>query len=401
MKRTLIILYMVCAAAPILCAQSVLKSGWESWMAQIAQNNTTLKALHRQMQASVLANGSNLSLTDPEAEVAYLVGTPKGVPNRTNVSLTQSLDWDVLLGRRRALAKANNQVAYNDYRLAVQQVLTEADEQFTTLVYYNKLCGELSQRQTLAEEIERLYQQKFERGDINQLEVNKVRLNASVSRADWARANNERQQILANLQRLNGGHAVAFTDTVYPLAGKALPPLVDFQSALAGSLAVQTAQAAVAQSEAEIKVAKAEGLPALTVGFQGEYIKQNNYSGLSLGFTVPIWGNSRKKIRKAEAELAANRLTVDDVIYQERAQVAKLYASAQQLQQAANALQKDMQLMNNDQLLRRSLELGQISLLDYLLELSFYYTARTSQLEAERDAQLAVSALRSKIIIKY
>lgn len=401
MKRTLIILYMVCAAAPILCAQSVLKSGWESWMAQIAQNNTTLKALHRQMQASVLANGSNLSLTDPEAEVAYLVGTPKGVPNRTNVSLTQSLDWDVLLGRRRALAKANNQVAYNDYRRAVQQVLTEADEQFTTLVYYNKLCGELSQRQTLAEEIERLYQQKFERGDINQLEVNKVRLNASVCRADWARANNERQQILANLQRLNGGHAVAFTDTVYPLAGKALPPLVDFQSALAGSLAVQTAQAAVAQSEAEIKVAKAEGLPALTVGFQGEYIKQNNYSGLSLGFSVPIWGNSRKKIRKAEAELAANRLTVDDVIYQERAQVAKLYASAQQLQQAANALQKDMQLMNNDQLLRRSLELGQISLLDYLLELSFYYTARTSQLEAERDAQLAVSALRSKIIIKY
>lgn len=399
MKRTLIILYMVCAAAPILCAQSVIKSGWESWMAQIAQNNTTLKALHRQMQASVLANGSNLSLTDPEAEVAYLVGTPKGVPNRTNVSLTQSLDWDVLLGRRRALAKANNQVAYNDYRLAVQQVLTEADEQFTSLVYYNKLCGELSQRQTLAEEIERLYQQKFERGDLNQLEVNKVRLNASVCRVDWARANNERQQILANLQRLNGGHAVAFTDTVYPLAGKALPPLVDFQSALAGSLAVQTAQAAVAQSEAEIKVAKAEGLPALTVGFQGEYIKQNNYSGLSLGFTVPIWGNSRKKIRKAEAELAANRLTVDDVIYQERAQVAKLYVSAQQLQQAANALQKDMQLMNNDQLLRRSLELGQISLLDYLLELSFYYTARTSQLEAERDAQLAVSALRSKICV--
>ena len=399
MKRTLIILYMVCAAAPILCARSVLKSGWESWMAQIAQNNTTLKALHRQMQASVLANGSNLSLTDPEAEVAYLVGTPKGVPNRTNVSLTQSLDWDVLLGRRRALAKANNQVAYNDYRLAVQQVLTEADEQFTTLVYYNKLCGELLQRQTLAEEIERLYQQKFERGDINQLEVNKVRLNASVCRADWARANNERQQILANLQRLNGGHAVAFTDTVYPLAGKALPPLVDFQSALAGSLAVQTAQAAVAQSEAEIKVAKAEGLPALTVGFQGEYIKQNNYSGLSLGFSVPLWGNSRKKIRKAEAELAANRLTVDDVIYQERAQVAKLYASAHQLQQAANALQKDMQLMNNDQLLRRSLELGQISLLDYLLELSFYYTARTSQLEAERDAQLAVSALRSKICV--
>ena len=89
---------------------------------------------------------------------------------------------------------------------------------------------------------------------------------------------------------------------------------------------------------------------------------------------------------------------MDDVVYQERAQVAKQYASALQLQQSANALQKDMQQMNNDHLLRRSLELGQISLLDYLLELSFYYGARTSQLEAERDAQLAVSGLRSRVL---
>ena len=45
--------------------------------------------------------------------------------------------------------------------------------------------------------------------------------------------------------------------------------------------------------------------------------------------------------------------------------------------------------------MRRSLEAGQLSLLDYLLEQSFYYSARTALLDAERDAQLALSQLRT------
>ena len=49
----------------------------------------------------------------------------------------------------------------------------------------------------------------------------------------------------------------------------------------------------------------------------------------------------------------------------------------------------------NAELLDRALAEGQISVMDYLLETSFYYDARTAQLEAERDAQLAAAALRS------
>ena len=64
----------------------------------------------------------------------------------------------------------------------------------------------------------------------------------------------------------------------------------------------------------------------------------------------------------------------------------------------AQQLAHSLQQLNNDNLLRRSLILGQMSLLDYLLEISFYYTARTAQLEAERDAQLALSALRCSVM---
>lgn len=360
----------------------------------VAQNSTTLKALYRQMQANVLGNEANLRLPDPEAEVAYLFGSPKGVPNRTNVTLTQSLDWDVLLGRRKALAKANNQVAYANYRLEVSKVLTEADRLLTNIIYYNKLCKELEQRNALATELQTLYQKKFERDDINQMELNKVSLNTSVSRAEYARACSERQQLLTSLQALNGCQPIEVADTLYPLEGEALPPMSIFAEALNVTPPMQSAQAAVAQSEAEIKVAKAAAAPALTVGFQGEYIKQNNYSGLSVGFSLPIWGNTRRRVKQAEAELMAKKLTAEDIYLQQQAQLTQQYAATVSLQRTADTLKSDISRLNNDRLLRRSLELGQTSLLDYLLELSFYYTARTAQLEAERDAQLALSALR-------
>jgi outer membrane protein, heavy metal efflux system len=296
-----------CTAVANAQTQSAQSSAWGDALLGIVHNNSTLKAARSQLQASRLANGTTLKLPDPEAEVAYLFGSPQGVPNRTNVSVTQTLDWGVLTGRRKQLAGAGNQVAEAAYRQAEQQLLAEADQTLTSVVYYNKLCTELAQRAALANEVCQLYQQKFAQGDINQIEVNKVKLNASVSQAELERARNERQELLLQLQRLNGGQPLELADTCYPNANQPLPALADLQGAVAQSPALLAAQAAVAQQQAEVKLAKAEALPALMVGFQGEYIKDNNYSGLSLGFSLPLWGHDghNKQVEQRACEQSA------------------------------------------------------------------------------------------------
>ena len=68
------------------------------------------------------------------------------------------------------------------------------------------------------------------------------------------------------------------------------------------------------------------------------------------------------------------------------------------LHNSVSDLQRDLAGTDNNYYLRRLLEEGQISLLDYLLELSFYYTARTALLEAERDSQLAQADLWSLLL---
>lgn len=385
------ILYILLAAA---------LPGWAQRPAlldSIEANNTTLQALAVQTQATLHQNRADMRLDDPEAEVAYFFGSPKGIPNRVNVSVSQSLDWGVITGRRRKLAEAGDMVASENYRMQRQTVLAEALQTLTQIVYYNRLCNELDERLQLAQEVQLLYEKKFEEGDLNQLEVNKVKLNATVAQAELRRAQSERQALQLNLQRLNGGKPLACTDTLY--YAESLPALVDLMEQVRESHPqVASSKGAIEQSKQQLKLAKSEAWPTFSVGYSGEYVKDTKYSGITLGMSIPLWGNSRTKVRQSRTEVLARQLDLADVQNQLSADLQQQYATALALQQTADRLKDELDLAGNAHLLRRSLDEGQISLLDYLLELSFYYDARTAQLEAERDARLAAATLRSYLL---
>ena len=366
-------------------------------LAQIVANNTTLKALQGDFESSRLQNSADLCMPDPETEVTYGKGSPKGVPTRTNVSLTQSLDWGVLTGKRRKLAKANDALAHASYHVEAQKVMAEADEALVRLIYSNKLCAELQHRDLQAQELSRLYARKFEQGDISQVELNKVNLNSAVSHAELQRAQTERMSALQNVRRLNGGVALELTDTVYPYAGSPLPPLSEMQTAVVSGANVRAAEQVVAQNQAQAALTRVQGWPTFTVGFQGEYVKNNNYNGLSVGLTVPVWGSTRRQLKSAKSMVATSQLDVEDMKLQQSAQLAQKYHAAVSLTESAERLRLQLLSTCNMSLLQRSLDEGQISLPDFLLDTSFYYTARTAQLEAERDAQLALSQLRGML----
>lgn len=367
---------------------------WANEMQAIARNNTTLKAMHAQLQATLLANSADNALPDPEAEVAYMFGSPKGVEPRTNVAVTQSLDWGVLTGRRRKLSKAANTAAMAEYRVAFQKVMSEADAALVQMVYYNRLQAELGTRCHEARNIMLMYEKKYTDGDVNLIELNKVRLNTAVSEAELQRAKADRAAVAQTLQRLNGGAPITMPDTVYP-ATTALPPLATLKESIPHTAAMAQAEASLAQSTAAVKLAKVEGMPEFTVGFQGEYIKDNNYSGPSIGLSIPLWGNTRRKVKAARATQVASQLSLANARQQQLSTLDQLYMQATDLNATTQQLKDHLAATTNDALLRRSLEAGQLSVLNYLLEQSFYYSARTALLEAERDAQLAVSQVRA------
>lgn len=387
LRRPLLVAAGLLAAAS-LHAQSL------ALLDTIARNNPTLRAALAGRRAAEAANRAETRLPDPEAEVAYLAGSPSGVPNRTNVSLTQELDWGVLTGRRKGLVEAADRTAAARQRGVYREVMADALEQLVLLVHGNRMVAEMEARLALAQQVEGLCLKLYDKGDLTEPEMNKARLNTVVAKADRQRAADERAAVMARLRALNGGLSFVCNDTVYSLPADDLCRAAETRS-LPRTAAVEGAEAAVAEAEAEVKLARAQQWPSFTVGFQGEYIRQNNYSGLSLGLSLPLWGNKRAEVRRREAELLASRLDLADTQLTAGAQQELLAQKTRRLLQVADELHQGLLATSNSRLLQRSLELGQISLLDFLLETSFYYAARTAWLEAERDAYLSAAAIRS------
>lgn len=380
-------------AAGLLAAAS-LHAQSPALLDTIARNNPTLRAALAGRRAAEAANRAETRLPNPEAEVAYLAGSPSGVPNRTNVSLTQELDWGVLTGRRKGLVEAADRTAAARQRGVYREVMADALEQLVLLVHGNRMVAEMEARLALAQQVEGLCLKLYDKGDLTEPEMNKARLNTVVAKADRQRAADERAAVMARLRALNGGLSFVCNDTVYSLPADDLCRAAETRS-LPRTAAVEGAEAAVAEAEAEVKLARAQQWPSFTVGFQGEYIRQNNYSGLSLGLSLPLWGNKRAEVRRREAELLASRLDLADTQLTAGAQQELLAQKTRRLLQVADELHQGLLATSNSRLLQRSLELGQISLLDFLLETSFYYAARTAWLEAERDAYLSAAAIRS------
>jgi hypothetical protein len=63
------------------------------------------------------------------------------------------------------------------------------------------------------------------------------------------------------------------------------------------------------------------------------------------------------------------------------------------LKAAADVYRKSLETANSSDLLKKALDAGEISLLDYILEIGLYYDTVNQALEAERDYQMAYAEL--------
>lgn len=358
----------------------------------IESHNTTLAALRSRIEVTRLEGRADLRLPDPEVSLDLLMDSPGATYGRTDVSISQQLDWGTLSGRRRKVVGTTDALAAAQYDVERRRLRAEAGRAVVTAIYTNRLCAELSARTERAATLVMLYEKKEARGDADALQMNRVRLSHSLAMQALRRAEAERTAARAELRRLNGGRELALPDTLYDLP--ALPSEDALLTAAgAGSAEVRAAEASVADSKARLRLSQSEGWPALSVGFMGEYTDAEKYSGLSLGLTLPLWGASRGRVRQQQAAVTTAELEAADVRTRLAATVRGRYAEAVQLQAAADRLRADLDALGTADLLRRAYDKGALSLQEYLLELSLTNEARTEWLQAERDAALAASDL--------
>jgi len=368
------------------------QSGYNAVLQQIEANNTTLAALRQQVEADKIGNRTGLTPANPELEFNYLWGSPSLIGNRTDIRATQSFDFPTAYAHRNKIAGLQNQNVELMYKAERLNILLMAKQVCVELVFFNALAKEYAVRLQNAKSIAEAYKIKWEKGETNILEYNKALLNFATVQAQVTEMETERTALLSELSRLNGGKEIRFTTDSYPV--QALPLHFEewYATAENQSPMLEYVRKQIEIDKQQVKLNLAMGLPKLTAGYMSEKVVGEQFQGITVGISIPLWEN-KNRVKQAKMQAQASAAVWEDNKMQFYNRLQNLYVKAAALQQNAQKLRRSLSQTNNEPLLKKAFEAGEIGLIDYLYEIEYYYDAITKVLELERDFELTAAEL--------
>lgn len=384
MKRILSML-----AAAIACTAAGAQT-IDDILEQVGENNLTLKALQQQLDAGADANLAEARLEGPEVEFGYLFG--EDGRRRHDFGVSQSFDFGALTGARKRLALGQNELLALEYRASRRDILTQARKLVYRIINCNALIAEYTHRADNARAVEQAYRSGYEKGEFSVIDYRKAAVGLAEAEGTLRLCEVERDGLLAELKNLNGGEEIEITaceqETVL-LPGSFGQWL---EQASGKSSALEYVRTSTSNSEKQLKLSRSEAFPSLSVGYKSEVVPGEGFRGVSVGVSIPLW-SAGKKISSAKKQLEAARLAEQDALVQFRTNAENLYEKAASLAESAAgyALLTDSDEGLRD--LQKALDSGQMSLLDYMNEISYFYSSRELALQTQLEYLLAVADL--------
>lgn len=376
----------------VLALSAQAQSSFDNVLKEIEMNNTTLKAYREKANADKIGNKTGINMANPEVEFGYLWGSPSAEGNRVDLNVTQSFDFPTAYRYKTQLSDGKNQQVDMIYDQQKVEILQQARLICVELVYQTKMNKILSDRLKQARELSDAYQKSFDQGNIDVLERNKTKLN--LLNAEKALQINEVDLNLSKseLQRLNGGLDITefnrFSDFTFPLNF-----IEWFAIVKVNNPSLRVAEQEVALSRKQEQLTRALNLPKITAGYASERVSGTTFQGVSVGVSIPLW-EGKNTVKHQKAQTVALQMQHEDSELQFRNTLKNQYDKAKKLSLLLKEYEDALSVTSSQDLLKMALDKGQLSLINYLLELSVYYETVDKYLETERDYQLAVAELQ-------
>lgn len=316
-------------------------------------------------------------LYNPELEIG---GENTDVNTRT-LGISQTIDWGNKRSARTAVAAADYLAVQADYRRVRQRVTTQllsALAAYQTGVERDALASE---RMTLMQQFAELATQRFEAGDLSQVEYNLATLvfaDANMLRATTAAALADARQQVSNLIATHISAPWPTLNTALP----ALPSQLNPAALLAALPAVQAAQRRVDSAKAMVTLKKREKRLDPTLSFTGGEEDGKRLVGLNLSIPLPLRNRFSHEVTAASAQYQQAQQSAADVLQRAR---ARLINASQRYQISQTAWQLWQQIgqanlrQQGDQL-RRLWETNELSTTEYLVQISQTIDSRNNAL---------------------
>ena len=111
-----------------------------------------------------------------------------------------------------------------------------------------------------------------------------------------------------------------------------------------------------------------------------------------VGFSIPLFEN-RNKVKSAKAQAGSIDFQVENAKAEATAELWQLYDEATALHASIQEYEETLNRQQDLALLKLALEGGEISLIEYFVEVSVVYQSRANRLELENQYQKAMARL--------
>jgi outer membrane protein TolC len=150
-------------------------------------------------------------------------------------------------------------------------------------------------------------------------------------------------------------------------------------------------------AQQEVKLSRNMGLPNLTLGVNYQGISGESYAGLYGGLSLPLW-NNKNKVKAAKTNYTYQQELSNSEINKDYSFIEEQFNDYQNSLTKYNEYRQAFDGLNSTSLLLKSYELGQISFMEYYMEIKFYEEAEDEMLQIEHQLnQLKAEIFKFKL----
>lgn len=388
MKRYIMIIALATASLSLSGQTSV-----DRVLRDIEANNKELKAGNQLSAARKLEAGMENNLPDPSVSYTHQYGNKEGLGIQGELVASQSFDFPTVYAERSKLIRSKSVGFDRQTTMLRQQILLQAKELCLDLVLLNQQKSLLDQRRRNAEQLAALYETRLSTGDANILETNKINLELLNARNEARLNETARTSRLKELAALNGGIPLGFADTTYAEVAELLSPDEIKAAALSANPSLLSLQSDQATALRQLRVNKAKGLPGLELGYRlNTAAGGERFNGFLVGVSIPLFAN-RNNVKQAKAQTRYTELQLESVTTTAESELQRLFDQSVSLRASMDEYEKVLKNQNGQELLNKAIQAGQISMLEYFVDVTTLYQSMQNYLQLQNEYQKVMAQL--------
>lgn len=388
MKQFIVITLLASAALSVNGQNSI-----DAVLRSIEANNKELQANNQLTVSKKLEAKLDNNLPDPSVSYVHQYGNREGMGIQGELVASQSFDFPSVYVQKNKLAKSKAASFDRQGAEFRQQILLQAKEICLDLVLLNQQRALLDQRRQNAEQLAELYAMRLETGDANILETNKIDLELLNAKTEARMNESARIAKLQELATLNGGIAIDFTDTTYMSDGDILSFEELCAEAVTSNPQLLTLKSEQVAARRQLSVNKSKSLPSFELGYRmNTATGGERFNGFLVGISIPLFSN-RNNVKQAKAQALYTDLQLESTTTTVESELHQLYNQSVALKTSMDEYNTVLKSQNSLALLNKAIETGQISMIEYFVDVTTFYQSMQNYMQLQNEYQKVMAQL--------